>query len=58
MQAAVVLMRGASVAGKTKTKLNSHLKAEECAALDKAFLKDMNFKLLNLKKVAQNWSFF
>ncbi|RCW56541.1 DUF2064 domain-containing protein [Halanaerobium sp. ST460_2HS_T2] len=58
MQAAVVLMRGASVAGKTKTKLNSHLKAEECAALDKAFLKDMNFKLLNLKKSCSKLELF
>ncbi|MFP4021353.1 MAG: TIGR04282 family arsenosugar biosynthesis glycosyltransferase [Halanaerobium sp.] len=50
MQAALVLMSRAPVAGKTKTRLGSHLKAEECAELHKAFLKDINNKFLNLKK--------
>lgn len=51
MQAAVVLMSRAPVAGKTKTRLESHLKAEECAELHQAFLKDINSKFLNLKKM-------
>lgn len=50
MQAAVVLMSRAPVAGRTKTRLESHLKAGECAELHQAFLKDINSKLLNLKK--------
>lgn len=40
MQAALVLMSRAPIAGKTKIRLESHLKAEECAELHKAFLKD------------------
>lgn len=51
MQASVVLMSRAPIAGKTKTRLESHLKAEECADLHRAFLKDINSKFLNLKKV-------
>lgn len=51
MQAALVLMSRAPVAGKTKTRLESHLKAEECAKLHKAFLRDINSKLINLKKI-------
>lgn len=51
MQAAVVLMSRAPVAGKTKTRLESHLKSEECAELHQAFLKDINSKFLNLKKI-------
>ncbi len=51
MQAAVVLMSRAPVAGRTKTRLESHLKAEECAELHQAFLKDINSKFLNLKKM-------
>jgi len=51
LQAAVVLMSRAPVAGKTKTRLESHLKAEECAELHQAFLKDINSKFLNLKKM-------
>lgn len=43
-------MSRAPVAGKTKTRLESHLKAGECAELHQAFLKDINSKLLNLKK--------
>jgi hypothetical protein len=49
LQAAVVLMSRAPVPGKTKTRLESHLKKEECAELHKAFLKDINAKFLNLK---------
>jgi hypothetical protein len=44
-------MSRAPIAGKTKTRLESHLKAEECADLHRAFLKDINSKFLNLKKV-------
>lgn len=51
MQAAVVLMSRAPVAGKTKTRLESHLKSKECAELHQAFLKDINSKFLNLKKI-------
>ncbi|RAK08631.1 hypothetical protein C8C77_10226 [Halanaerobium saccharolyticum] len=51
MQAAVVLMSRAPIPGKTKTRLESHLKKEECAELHQAFLKDINTKFLNLKKV-------
>jgi len=51
LQAALVLMSRAPVPGKTKTRLESHLKAEECAELHQAFLKDINSKLLNLKKI-------
>ncbi|MFW6229821.1 MAG: TIGR04282 family arsenosugar biosynthesis glycosyltransferase [Halanaerobium sp.] len=51
MQAAVILMSRAPIAGETKTRLESHLTAEECADLHKAFLKDINSKFLNLKKV-------
>lgn len=51
MQAAVVLMSRAPILGGTKTSLESHLKTEECVDLHKAFLKDINFKLLNLKKI-------
>lgn len=50
MQAAVILMSRAPIPGKTKTRLESHLKKEECAELHKAFLKDINTKFLNLKK--------
>lgn len=50
MQAAVVLMSRAQIPGKTKTRLESHLKKEECAELHQAFLKDINTKFLNLKK--------
>lgn len=46
-----MLMSRAPIAGKTKTRLESHLKAEECADLHRAFLKDINSKFLNLKKV-------
>lgn len=49
MSAALILMSRAPAAGQTKTRLESHLKAEECAQLHKAFLKDINAKLLNLK---------
>jgi len=49
LQAAVVLMSRAPIPGKTKTRLESHLKKEECAELHKAFLKDINAKFLNLK---------
>lgn len=52
MQAALILMSRAPVAGKTKTRLESHLKKEECAELHRAFLKDINYKFLNLKKVS------
>lgn len=51
MQAAVVLMSRAPVPAKTKTRLESHLKTEECAELHQAFLKDINAKLLNLKQM-------
>lgn len=51
MQAALILMSRAPIAGKTKTRLESHLKKEECSELHKAFLKDINLKLLNLKKI-------
>jgi len=51
LQAAVILMSRAPIAGKTKTRLDSHLKGEECAELHKAFLKDINNKFLNLKKI-------
>lgn len=51
LQAAVVLMSRAPIAEKTKSRLESHLKTEECAELHKAFLKDINSKLLNLKKI-------
>jgi hypothetical protein len=44
-------MSRAPVAGKTKTRLESHLKTEECAELHQAFLKDINSKFLNLKKM-------
>lgn len=50
MQASVIIMSRAPIAGKTKTRLDSHLKDEECAELHKAFLKDINNKFLNLKK--------
>ncbi len=51
MQAAVILMSRAPIAGKTKTRLESHLKKDECAELHQAFLKDISFKLLKLKKI-------
>lgn len=51
MQASLVLMSRAPIAGKTKTRLESHLTAEECADLHRAFLKDINSKFLNLKEV-------
>ncbi|CCU80159.1 hypothetical protein HSACCH_01897 [Halanaerobium saccharolyticum subsp. saccharolyticum DSM 6643] len=51
MQAAVIIMSRAPIAGKTKTRLESHLKKDECAELHQAFLKDINFKLLKLKKI-------
>ena len=51
MQASLVLMSRAPIAGKTKTRLESHLTAEECADLHRAFLRDINSKFLNLKEV-------
>jgi len=51
LQASLVLMSRAPIAGKTKTRLESHLTAEECADLHRAFLKDINSKFLNLKGV-------
>lgn len=51
MQAAVVLMSRAPIAGETKTRLESHLTSKECAKLHKAFLKDINTKFLNLKNI-------
>lgn len=50
MQAAVILMSRAPIPGKTKTRLESHLTGEECAELHRAFLKDINYKLLNLQR--------
>lgn len=50
MQASVVLMSRAPIAGQTKTRLESHLTAAECADLHRAFLRDINSKFLNLKK--------
>lgn len=50
MRAALVLMSRAPIPGKTKTRLQSHLKPEECAELHRAFLKDISNKLVNIKK--------
>ncbi|MEC9489745.1 MAG: TIGR04282 family arsenosugar biosynthesis glycosyltransferase, partial [Halanaerobiales bacterium] len=50
MQAAVVLMSRAPRPGETKIRLESHLKKEECAELQQAFLKDINTNFLNLKR--------
>lgn len=50
MEAALILMSRAPIAGKTKTRLESHLKKDEYLELHQAFLKDINCKLLNLKK--------
>jgi rSAM/selenodomain-associated transferase 1 len=44
-------MSRAPVPGATKTRLESHLKKDECAELHKAFLNDINSKLLNLQKI-------
>jgi len=43
-------MSRASTADQIKTRLESHLKKDECTELHQAVLKDLNFKLLNLKK--------
>lgn len=50
LKAALVLMSRAPIPGKTKTRLQSHLKPEECAELHKAFLKDISNKLENIKE--------
>jgi len=43
-------MSRAATSDQTKTRLESHLKKDECTELHQAVLKDLNFKLLNLKK--------
>jgi len=48
LRAALVLMSKAPIPGKTKTRLQSHLKPEECAELHRAFLKDISAKLKNI----------
>ncbi len=50
MQAALILMSSAPVAGETTIKLESHFKDEESVELHKAFLKDLSNKFLNFKK--------
>ncbi|MCC3144362.1 TIGR04282 family arsenosugar biosynthesis glycosyltransferase [Halanaerobium sp. Z-7514] len=50
MKAAFVIMSRAPIAGKTKTRLQSHLSPKECAELHKAFLKDIINKFSNIKK--------
>lgn len=46
---ALIIMSRAPVAGKTKTRLMSHLSGEECVDLHKAFLKDIVTTALSLK---------
>ncbi len=58
MKAALVLMSRAPIPGKTKTRLESHLKPEECAELHKAFLKDISNKLENIKKQYKTFDLF
>ena len=50
MQAALILMSSAPVAGETTIKLESHFKDDESVELHKAFLKDLSTKFLNFKK--------
>lgn len=58
MKAALVLMSRAPIPGKTKTRLQSHLKPDECAELHRAFLKDISNKLENIKKQYQTLDLF
>lgn len=58
LKAALVLMSRAPIPGKTKTRLHSHLKPEECAELHRAFLKDISNKLENIKQQYQTLDLF
>jgi hypothetical protein len=58
VKAALVLMSRAPIPGKTKTRLHSHLKPEECAELHKAFLKDISNKLENIREQYQSLDLF
>jgi hypothetical protein len=51
-------MSRAPIPGKTKTRLQSHLKPDECAELHRAFLKDISNKLENIKKQYQTLDLF
>lgn len=51
MEAALILMNRVPESGQTKTRLESHLKKDECNELYQAFLKDINLKLLNFKSI-------
>lgn len=54
MSVGIVLMSRAPIPGKTKTRLQTHLTAKECAQLHRAFLEDISRMLLRVAQQKDN----
>ncbi len=58
MSIGIILMSRAPIPGRTKTRLQSHLEAKECANLHRVFLDDISRMLLELKSKYNNINFY